>query len=146
MNRCAKCKNNCCSNKFIGLKEAFKHTAPDVFVQILLSNKEAERIRKAGGEKYLEQKNGVYCMSLNPDYSCKAYKNGICDIYEARPDVCKLYPFFFDPFAGLVLDKNCDKYTLEDLNQYSIEDKQKILDIIHERLKFFEELNKTNKL
>lgn len=144
MNKCEKCKKNCCGNKFIGLKEAFKNSDPNIFCQILLSQEEVNRIVEYGGEKYIEHNNGISYMSLNQDNSCKAFKDGKCDIYNVRPDVCKLYPFYFDPFCGIVIDKNCEKYTLEDFDKYSVEDKQKIFTLLKKRIKFFEELNKNN--
>ncbi len=142
MNKCLNCNNNCCSRKFVGLKDSFKHVSSDKFCQILLSENEVERIKRCGGEKYIEKKDGIYRIALNPDNSCKASNNGICDIYDARPDVCKLYPFFFDPFAGLVVDKNCSKYTIEDLENCSVEEKQEIFELLQSRLDFFKELNK----
>ena len=112
MNKCKNCKNNCCGNKFVGLKNAFKHQNSDMFCQILLSQEEVNRIVEFGGEKYIESKNGKNYISLNEDKSCNAFKNGKCDIYNVRPDVCQLYPYYFDPFCGIVIDKNCNKYDL----------------------------------
>ncbi len=50
---------------------------------------------------------GLSSALINEDFSCSALKNGKCYIYDVRPDVCKLYPYYFDPFCGLCIDKNC---------------------------------------
>lgn len=144
MNKCQNCKNNCCGNKFIGLKSAFKHTNSDIFCQILLSQEEVNKIVEFGGEKYIESKGNKSYISLNEDNSCKAFKNGKCDIYDVRPYVCQLYPFYFDPFCGIVIDKNCEKYQLLDFNEYTYKTKQKILNLLKKRIKFFEELYKND--
>ena len=109
MNKCLgkNCPNNCCSNRFKGLSESLINTNSSEFVQIMLSEEEVKRIKDAGKQEFLEYKNGNYYFKLNDDYSCSAYKNGKCSIYDIRPDLCKLYPYYFDPFCGICIDKNC---------------------------------------
>ena len=143
MNKCKNCTKNCCGNKFIGLKDAFKHTNPDIFCEILLSNEEVKRIKEFGAEKYIEKKaDGRYCIALNDDISCKAFKGGKCEIYPVRPDVCKLYPFYFDPFAGVLVDKNCQCYSQEDFDSLDEEGKKQIFDLLKARIKYFEKQHK----
>lgn len=141
MNKCEGCTRNCCGNKFIGLRDSFKHDSPDIFCQILLSNDEADRIIKQGGAQYVKQKDGVYYIELNDDFSCKAFKDGRCGIYEVRPNVCRLYPFFFDPFAGILIDKNCEKYSHEEFDKLDASHKQEIFNLLKARIKFFEDLS-----
>lgn len=139
MGKCDGCNRNCCGNKFAGLEKAFKHTNPDIFDQIFLSDAEVKRIVKAGGEKYIEYIDGHACITLNEDCSCKAFKNGKCEIYAVRPDVCKLYPFYFDPFAGVLVDKNCKGFEQEDFDNADIKTKKEIFKLIKNRVKYFED-------
>lgn len=142
MGKCDGCKRNCCGNKFEGLEKAFKHENPDIFDQILLSQEEVDRITDFGGEKYIEYKNGLPYITLNNDCSCRAFKDGKCEIYEVRPDVCKLYPFYFDPFAGILVDKNCKGYVQEDFNNASADEKEKIFNLVKNRIELFEKTSK----
>lgn len=138
-NLCEHCPNNCCGNKFVGLANALKENDMESeFYSIQLSEKEAQKIE----EKYANfnliehTKNGKF-LKLNKDHSCKAYANGICQIYDARPDVCKLYPFYFDPFCGICVDKNCPCFDKVDGN-----DKKEIYELLKKRIKFFEKIDK----
>lgn len=102
-----KCPNNCCSNKFRGLSKALSNLDSSKFVQIQLNEEEVKKIKCAGREDLLENKKGEYFLKLNDDNSCSAFKNGQCSIYDIRPDVCRLYPYYFDPFCGICIDRNC---------------------------------------
>lgn len=101
------CPNHCCSNKFKGLSAALKNDDSSKFVQIQLDNEEVKRIVDKGRVDLIEFKNGNYFIKLNNDFSCSALVEGNCSIYDIRPNVCKLYPYYFDPFCGLCIDKNC---------------------------------------
>ena len=112
MQRCLgeKCPNHCCSNKFKGLSQALINEDDSKFVQIQLDDEEVKRIIDKGRKDLIESKDGNYFLKLNDDFSCSALSNGKCSIYDIRPDVCKLYPYYFDPFCGLCIDKNCPGY------------------------------------
>ena len=135
MGVCDNCKNNCCSKNFIGLVNSFKNNDSNLFNQILLTEEEKTRIVKSGGEKYIEYIDGSPYISLNDDRSCKAFKDGKCLIYSVRPDVCKLYPFYFDPFGGLFIDKNCSCIEEDELL-----DKEEMFELISNRVKLFAQL------
>lgn len=110
MQRCLgeQCPNHCCSNKFKGLSSALINEDDSKFAQIQLGEEEVKRIiEKSGRKDLIERKNGNSFLKLNDDFSCSALVNGKCSIYDVRPDVCKLYPYYFDPFCGLCIDKNC---------------------------------------
>lgn len=129
---CDKCNRHCCSNKFTGLAEGLKREHQEEFVQIMLDEEEIKRIKDAGHEKFIEKIGDNYYLALNSDYSCKAFEDGLCSIYEVRPDVCKLYPYYFDPFCGLAVDKNCPgNFDLEDV------DKDEVYDILQKRMNLF---------
>ena len=64
--------------------------------------------------------------------------DGACKIYQKRPVVCKLYPFYFDPFAGVVLDKNCLCLDNTDIPKAYFK-------LFKRRLKFFEDLHNRGK-
>ncbi len=129
--RCENCPNNCCGNNFVGLANAFKHSNGDLFNQILLSDDELEAIVNNFGDEYIEYIDGMPFVALNKDRSCKAFINGKCAIYNARPDVCKLYPYYFDPFGGIFIDKNCADFEEDEI------DKKDIFDLINKRIKLF---------
>lgn len=131
MNKCDNCPNNCCGNNFIGLANSFKHSNGDLFNQILLSEEEVEDIVKNFGDEYIEYVDNMPFIALNEDRSCKAFKNGRCSIYNSRPDVCKLYPYYFDPFGGIFIDKNCAFFEENEA------DKKDILALINKRIKLF---------
>lgn len=131
MNKCDNCPNNCCGNNFIGLANSFKHSNGDLFNQILLSEEEVEDIVKNFGDEYIEYVDNMPFIALNEDRSCKAFKNGRCSIYKSRPDVCKLYPYYFDPFGGIFIDKNCAFFEENEA------DKKDILALINKRIKLF---------
>lgn len=133
-NLCEHCPNNCCGNKFIGLANALKNNNKNEFYSIQLSPEEVQRIKEKYNNLDLidHNLNGDY-LKLNKDHSCKAFVNGKCQIYDVRPDVCKLYPFYFDPFCGICIDKNCPYFDKVDEN-----DKKEIYELLKKRIKFFE--------
>ena len=131
MSKCDNCPNNCCGNNFVGLANAFKYSNGDLFNQILLSEEELEDIVNNYGDEYIEYIDNMPFISLNKDRSCKAFKNGKCSIYKSRPDVCKLYPYYFDPFGGIFIDKNCMSFEEDEF------DKKEVFDLINKRIKLF---------
>lgn len=140
IDKCSKCKNNCCGKNFIGLKNAFKNKDGKLFNQILLDENERKKIINAGYEKFIEKIGDNYFIALNKDRSCKAFSHGKCSIYNVRPDVCKLYPFYFDPFGGVFVDKNCPCYQDTDLKSANV------YSLIENRLKLFSNIDgKKNK-
>ncbi len=132
---CESCKRNCCGHNFVGLANSFKSHDKDLFNQILLTEEEEYRIKKKYGDKFIEYIDGLPYMSLNKDRSCKAFCNNKCLIYDERPDVCKLYPYYFDPFGGVFIDKNCPNF--EDDGSF---DKEKIFELLSNRIKLFSKL------
>jgi len=136
MKKCINCKNNCCSKSFVGLVDAFKHDDTDLFNQILLSQNEVNKIIEKFGADFIEYIDGQAYLALNKDRSCKAFKDGKCLIYDCRPDVCKLYPFYFDPFCGICVDKNCPCYTIDDL------DCDKTYQLLRNRIDLFEKIDR----
>ncbi|MBR3280448.1 MAG: S-adenosylmethionine decarboxylase [Clostridia bacterium] len=102
-----KCNNHCCTSRFKGLSESLINKDKSKFVQILLSKEEVNRITECGYKRLIQKVDDQYYLKLNNDFSCSAYKNGKCIIYDSRPDVCKIYPYYFDPFCGICKDKNC---------------------------------------
>ena len=132
--KCDECKNNCCGKNFIGLANSFKHSNSDLFNQILLSEEEVDDIVEHFGDEFIEYIDGLPYIALNEDRSCKAFKNGRCSIYAIRPDVCKLYPYYFDPFGGIFIDKNCECF--DDSSQ----DMGSVLELANKRIKLFSKL------
>lgn len=138
MGDCSNCKANCCSNVFKGLSEALissNHRNGD-FVLIRLSKEEEEEIIRNGFKQYINYtEDGVY-LKLNEDNSCTAFKDGKCLIYNVRPVVCRLYPYYFDSFCGICIDKNCKgNFKLDD------DAKRGAYKLLEKRLKDFKSFN-----
>ena len=140
--KCEKCEKSCCSRVFAGLSSSAKN-ADDRFTQILLSPEEAERIKNAGGGQFLafNEEIGAYYMKIGEDNTCPAFANGRCSIYSSRPDVCRLYPFYFDNFGGLFIHKDCPGDFTRELEENKLE----ILKLIRNRIDYFENLEKNKK-
>ena len=86
-----------------------------------------------GNKIFREGGGGAYCLALGDDNECKAFKNGRCSIYDVRPDVCKLYPFYFDVFSGLFVHKDCPSNLEKELRENEIE----LLKLVRKRIDFF---------
>lgn len=87
--QCSNCKNkkrNCCNS--------FKNNIDNV----LLEEKEyfniIEKFNISNPEAYFSKiDNKLYNIKTSEDGVCTFYKYGKCQIYEHRPNDCKLYPF-----------------------------------------------------
>lgn len=86
--QCSNCKlkDNCCNS--------FKDTIDNV----MLHEKEyfniIKKINIKEPEKYFSKiDNEIYNIKTNKNGVCIFYKEGKCQIYENRPNDCKLYPF-----------------------------------------------------
>ena len=135
MQKCLKekCPNHCCSNRFKGMSAALKNTDDRLFLEIQLNNNEVKRIIENGKNDLIVNIDGKSYLKLNSDNSCSAFLNGKCSIYEIRPDVCKLYPYYFDPFYGICIDKNCPGEF--DLNI----SKREFYELLNNRIDLFDE-------
>ena len=76
---------------------------------------------------------GCFCIAIDENNVCPAFKNGRCLIYNVRPDVCRLYPFYFDNFSGLFVHKDCPADFSFELETNKLE----ILELIKKRVNFF---------
>jgi Fe-S-cluster containining protein len=79
------------------------------FSDIALSRENADYIIKIGKKNkiYLDRKTGLWFVKPNKDNSCPFHIKGLCKIYESQPPMCKAYPLYLDPFAGLCIDASC---------------------------------------
>ena len=75
-----------------------------------------------GGFLYLKNVNGK-CVFLD--------ENGLCKIYENRPEGCRFYPFLYDPVGKkIVRDEDCPhRY------EFSLNDPQKLKELVMRILK-----------
>lgn len=104
-----KCPKNCCGP--FG-EEPFVYAS--VFgierKEIPILEKEAKELAKKFGKEsvYRNKKdNGWYLALADNLGTCCFFKSGRCTIYIDRPSTCKAYPFYFDKFMGLCVDKTC---------------------------------------
>ncbi len=131
-NKClgAKCPNHCCSEKFIGLSASLEYDDVIDSGMPLLSEEEYKKILDAGKEEYVSIIDGKPYLKVYDDNLCAAFKDGKCLIYDVRPDVCKIYPFYFDQSCGFCKDKNCPgNFTLDDLTPEHYELLKKRIDL-----------------
>lgn len=118
-NKCLgdKCPNHCCTEKFKGLSEVLSVSAKDSGMP-LLNEEEVARIKNSGNLEYITYIEGKPYLKVYDNNRCAAFKDGKCLIYDVRPDVCKLYPFYFDQSCGFCKDKHCPgNFTLDDVTQ-----------------------------
>ena len=131
---CEKCNKSCCSGAFQGLKNNSQNNEGGKFTQILLSKDEAQQIIDAGFANIVKSAGGgCFCIAIDENNVCPAFKNGRCLIYNVRPDVCRLYPFYFDNFSGLFVHKDCPADFSFELETNKLE----ILELIKKRVNFF---------
>ena len=132
---CLKCKTHCCGNEYIGMEDRLVPLNRRTTHDIILDNKDVTRLTKAGKKSHILVKNQVSYLKLD-NKRCSLLVNNECSVYEARPDACRVYPFYFDTFGGIAKDSNC-KRTFE-LSQMDFEGIYKLLE---KRLKFFKSLD-----
>jgi Fe-S-cluster containining protein len=65
-----------------------------------LTREDVKRISDLGhsSSDYLVKTSDGFCQLRNVDGNCYFYdaENGICTIYDARPDGCRFYPIIYD--------------------------------------------------
>lgn len=100
------CKHNCCG-PFAGISDELKSLDNRPFDEIVLTPEDYDGIVSKGFEKFVKKNispvtgKEYYSMVLKEDGTCEAFFDGKCGIYEARPTLCKAFPFYYDLFAGL---------------------------------------------
>lgn len=136
-NKClgAKCPNHCCSEKFVGLESCLEYKSKTASGEPLLDEEEYKRIYECSGNEYINIINGKPYLKVLENNRCSAFKDGKCMIYEARPDACKIYPFYFDQSRGLCKDKHCPgNFTEEDITPEHYELLKKRIDLYQKEL------------
>lgn len=83
-----------------------------IFAQIRLLEEDVQRLQEAGLEHMIVRRGSqidpAYFLRLNSDGSCAALsEHKLCTIYQARPTLCRAFPFYFDLFAGLSMVESC---------------------------------------
>ncbi len=56
---------------------------------------------------FVKEINGVKIMRVNEDGSCVFFKQGQCEVYNDRPERCRLYPWSVDDHGKACLDDGC---------------------------------------
>ena len=103
-----KCPKSCCG-PFNGVQSKLFSLYKHGFSDIALSRENVDYIRKIGkkDKAYLDNKTRLWFVRLNKDKSCPFHIKGSCGIYKSQPPMCKAYPLYLDPFAGLCIDTSC---------------------------------------
>ena len=100
------CEHSCCG-PFAGIASTIESIDNRPFEEIVLTNEDYLELYKHGRSDLIEEgyskETGkkYYKMALEPDGTCKAFKDGKCSIHGFNPTLCKAFPFYFDMFSGL---------------------------------------------
>ena len=98
---------HCCCKTFEGLTDKISSIDKRPFDEIILTEEDRMRIYESGYPELIDEAVSpitgrvYYRMNLHPDGTCKAYRNGRCNINSFKPTLCKAFPFYFDMFTGL---------------------------------------------
>ena len=100
------CPKNCCC-EFDGFHSLLLPLCGVSHRDIVLLTKDVEALESLSKEDLIVRKEGYCFLRTHDNGLCYAYVDGGCSIYEHRPILCRAYPFYFDLFTGLCLDKSC---------------------------------------
>ncbi len=95
-----------------------------------LSEKDITRISKLGFkiDEFLEEQDG-FMVLRNIDSKCFFLKNGLCIIYENRPEGCRYYPLIYD------LEK--DEFVIDNLCMHYQDFNPSIYQPLHDPIRYF---------
>ena len=101
------CPHSCCG-PFGGVQRGIDSIEGRQFDEIFLNDEDVTRIISAGHSNFIGLNDrGGYSMKLHPDGTCRAFADGRCSIHQARPTLCRAYPFYIDMFVGLCITTTC---------------------------------------
>jgi len=103
-----KCKTNCCG-AFQGVVTNIVSLDGKHNSEIPLDSNSLEHIINNGlkDKIYFDDRKKLFYIDLNEDKSCPFFSNGLCGIHSHKPPICRAYPFYIDPMAGMSVDTNC---------------------------------------
>ena len=129
------CPSHCC--KVYSITSAPVLANNEKLATIRLFEEEMLRLKSGGFDDYYYEENGGYFLALNEDTSCKAYEKGLCVINDAKPDVCRIFPYYFDVQKGLCINSKCSgSFKLEP------EKEMEIYNLLIRRIQMFRDDNK----
>ncbi len=108
----AACRHSCCG-PFSGVSRKLASVDGRPFEEIILTEEDCRRLTEHGREDLIEEGYAPFVrkkyrkVALEADGTCKALVDGRCSVYDARPTLCRAFPFYFDLFAGLCVIR-CD--------------------------------------
>lgn len=95
------CPESCCG-PFGGVQRGIESIKGRAFSEIVLTDEDARHVIGSGASHVVElTEQGYYRMRLLPDGTCTALLHGFCSIHDARPTLCRAFPFYVDMFVGL---------------------------------------------
>lgn len=105
-----KCPKHCCGS-FYGISDSLRPMNGIKFSEIILLPEDVRKMQEAGHHDLIKQaSNGIMVIKTGEDGTCSALKNGKCQIYEARPAICRAYPLYLDMFAGVCSVTECKAF------------------------------------
>lgn len=103
----ADCPNHCCG-AYSGGSSALHPLGSIGFSEIILLPEDVERLKNAGYEHLIRTNSeGIATIHTASDGTCAALKDGRCNIYDARPAICRAYPLYLDMFTGACTLNEC---------------------------------------
>jgi Fe-S-cluster containining protein len=101
------CPCTCCG-PFGGVQRDIDSIEGRKFHDIFLTSNDSKRLLISGCAHVVELlPSNVYRMLLLEDGTCCALKNGLCSIHQAKPTLCRAFPFYIDMFVGLCGVTSC---------------------------------------
>ena len=77
-----------------------------------MTDEDAKRLKSIERDDLIfKGDNGILRMKTEKAGTCCALRDGRCEIYEARPSICRAYPLYFDLFVGLCALKECPAFS-----------------------------------
>lgn len=101
------CPKHCCGS-FNGISDSLRPMCGIEFSEIILLPEDVRKLQEAGYNNLIKQaSNGMMIINTDEDGTCGALKDGICQIYNVRPAICRAYPLYLDMFAGVCVATEC---------------------------------------
>ncbi len=105
------CPNHCCKD-YEGFADKLIPLNGITFSEIILTDEDVERLKAINREDLIIQNShGICKIRTHEGGICYALMNGKCEVYDARPSICRAYPFYLDFFAGLCALRECPAFS-----------------------------------
>ena len=102
-----KCANSCCGPKFSDKNVRGIWDVPHELIPLLFEEM-SEIVSRFGPGPIMRHADGMFYIRLKKDGSCPFWRDGICNIQDMKPAICRAYPLMdLDSSIGVVMDSRC---------------------------------------